>query len=149
MIERGFVYRGQKPVYWCFDCGSSLAEFEIEYADKKSTTLDVGFLADDPAAQWVIRRQIAFVREAQEKRLRSAERKLGQLGRVNPLALGRAAWQNLSGGRVLSVVGTGPDLVAARERAYAVVDPIELPGGHHRTDIAQRAAEGSIEIPAD
>ena len=54
-----------------------------------------------------------------------------------------------SGGRVLSVVGTGPDLVAARERAYAVVDPIELPGGHHRTDIAQRAAEGSIEIPAD
>ena len=33
-----------------------------------------------------------------------------------------------SGGRVLSVVGTGPDLVAARERAYAVVDPIELPG---------------------
>ena len=36
MIERGFVYRGLKPVYWCFDCGSSLAEFEIEYADKKS-----------------------------------------------------------------------------------------------------------------
>ena len=35
VIERGFVYRGLKPVYWCFDCGSSLAEFEIEYADKK------------------------------------------------------------------------------------------------------------------
>ena len=50
VIERGFVYRGLKPVYWCFDCGSSLAEFEIEYADKKSQTLDVGFLADDPAA---------------------------------------------------------------------------------------------------
>ncbi|WP_427915033.1 isoleucine--tRNA ligase [Ramlibacter sp. MMS24-I3-19] len=48
VIERGFVYRGLKPVYWCFDCGSSLAEFEIEYADKKSQTLDVGFLADDP-----------------------------------------------------------------------------------------------------
>ena len=45
VIERGFVYRGLKPVYWCFDCGSSLAEFEIEYADKKSQTLDVGFLA--------------------------------------------------------------------------------------------------------
>ena len=42
VIERGFVYRGLKPVYWCFDCGSSLAEFEIEYADKKSQTLDVG-----------------------------------------------------------------------------------------------------------
>ncbi|HZY17453.1 MAG TPA: isoleucine--tRNA ligase [Ramlibacter sp.] len=50
VIERGFVYRGLKPVYWCFDCGSSLAEFEIEYADKKSQTLDVGFLADDPHA---------------------------------------------------------------------------------------------------
>ena len=37
-IERGFVYRGLKPVYWCFDCGSSLAEFEIEYADRKSQT---------------------------------------------------------------------------------------------------------------
>jgi isoleucyl-tRNA synthetase len=35
----GFVYRGLKPVYWCFDCGSSLAEFEIEYADKTSPTL--------------------------------------------------------------------------------------------------------------
>ncbi len=48
VIERGFVYRGLKPVYWCFDCGSSLAEFEIEYADKKSDTLDVAFLCAQP-----------------------------------------------------------------------------------------------------
>jgi isoleucyl-tRNA synthetase len=48
VMERGFVYRGLKPVYWCFDCGSSLAEFEIEYADKKSSTLDVGFLCAEP-----------------------------------------------------------------------------------------------------
>jgi len=48
VIERGFVYRGLKPVYWCFDCGSSLAEFEIEYADKKSQTLDVAFLCAEP-----------------------------------------------------------------------------------------------------
>lgn len=48
LIERGFVYRGLKPVYWCFDCGSSLAEFEIEYADKTSQTLDVGFLCAEP-----------------------------------------------------------------------------------------------------
>ncbi|MGJ7542879.1 isoleucine--tRNA ligase [Variovorax sp. LT1R16] len=47
VIERGFVYRGLKPVYWCFDCGSSLAEFEIEYADKKSQTLDVAFKAHE------------------------------------------------------------------------------------------------------
>lgn len=48
VIERGFVYRGLKPVYWCFDCGSSLAEFEIEYADKKSDTLDVAFECHEP-----------------------------------------------------------------------------------------------------
>jgi isoleucyl-tRNA synthetase len=48
IMERGFVYRGLKPVYWCFDCGSSLAEFEIEYADKKSQTLDVGFQCAEP-----------------------------------------------------------------------------------------------------
>ena len=48
VIERGCVYRGLKPVYWCFDCGSSLAEFEIEYADKKSDTLDVAFLCAQP-----------------------------------------------------------------------------------------------------
>ncbi|MDD5335963.1 MAG: isoleucine--tRNA ligase [Rhodoferax sp.] len=48
VVERGFVYRGLKPTYWCFDCGSSLAEFEIEYDDKKSQTLDVGFLCAEP-----------------------------------------------------------------------------------------------------
>jgi isoleucyl-tRNA synthetase len=48
LMERGYVYRGQKPVYWCFDCGSSLAEFEIEYADKKSITVDVAFACAEP-----------------------------------------------------------------------------------------------------
>ena len=48
VMERGFVYRGLKPVYWCFDCGSSLGEFEIEYADKQSQTLDVMFPAAEP-----------------------------------------------------------------------------------------------------
>ncbi|WP_028605711.1 isoleucine--tRNA ligase [Ottowia thiooxydans] len=49
LIERGFVYRGLKPVYWCFDCASALAEAEIEYQDKKSNTVDVAFEAADPA----------------------------------------------------------------------------------------------------
>ena len=48
VMERGFVYRGLKPVYWCFDCGSSLAEFEIEYADKKSQAIDVAFACAEP-----------------------------------------------------------------------------------------------------
>jgi isoleucyl-tRNA synthetase len=49
IVERGYVYRGLKPTYWCFDCHSSLAEFEIEYADKKSQTLDVAFACAEPA----------------------------------------------------------------------------------------------------
>jgi len=49
VVERGYVYRGLKPVYWCFDCGSALAEAEIEYGDEKSRTLDVAFEADDAA----------------------------------------------------------------------------------------------------
>ncbi len=49
LFERGFVYRGLKPVHWCFDCGSSLAEFEIEYADKQSPAVDVAFLCAEPA----------------------------------------------------------------------------------------------------
>jgi phosphoribosylamine--glycine ligase len=47
-----------------------------------------------------------------------------------------------TGGRVLSVVGTGPDLSAARSAAYRTIESIRLPGGHFRTDIALAAAEG-------
>ena len=52
-----------------------------------------------------------------------------------------------AGGRVLSVVGTGPDLAAAREAAYRRVAGIRLTGAHHRTDIALRASRGEISIP--
>ncbi|WP_158884267.1 phosphoribosylamine--glycine ligase [Amycolatopsis anabasis] len=52
------------------------------------------------------------------------------------------------GGRVLSVVGVGADLAEAREQAYARVAKVHLPGSHHRTDIALRAAEGEVAVPA-
>ena len=52
-----------------------------------------------------------------------------------------------SGGRVLSVVGLGSDLAEARERAYAAVDEIDLPGSHHRSDIALAAELGEIRLP--
>ena len=51
-----------------------------------------------------------------------------------------------SGGRVLSVVGTGADLVAARAAAYQVLSSIRLPGSHFRTDIGLAAAEGRIRL---
>ena len=47
-----------------------------------------------------------------------------------------------AGGRVLTVVGTGPDLAAARERAYAGAAAISFPGRHYRTDIALREISG-------
>ncbi|MGB8599979.1 MAG: isoleucine--tRNA ligase, partial [Burkholderiales bacterium] len=43
IMQRGYLYRGLKPVNWCFDCGSTLAEAEVEYEDKKSIAIDVGF----------------------------------------------------------------------------------------------------------
>lgn len=49
MVKHGFVFKGLKPVNWCFDCGSALAEAEVEYADKKSQTIDVAFTVADEA----------------------------------------------------------------------------------------------------
>jgi isoleucyl-tRNA synthetase len=43
MLEKGYVYRGLKPVNWCFDCQSALAEAEVEYQDKRDPAIDVGF----------------------------------------------------------------------------------------------------------
>ena len=50
IIERGHVVPGAKPVHWCLDCGSSLAEAEVEHQDKKSPAIDVRFVAEDSAA---------------------------------------------------------------------------------------------------
>ncbi|WP_293266584.1 isoleucine--tRNA ligase [Neptunomonas sp.] len=47
MVEGGYVFKGLKPVNWCFDCGSALAEAEVEYADKKSSAIDVAFECKD------------------------------------------------------------------------------------------------------
>jgi phosphoribosylamine--glycine ligase len=52
------------------------------------------------------------------------------------------------GGRVLSVVGTGSDLAAARDDAYRRLDAVHLAGSHHRTDIALRAVRGEVGAPA-
>ena len=51
-----------------------------------------------------------------------------------------------SGGRVLSVVGTGPHLVAARDAAYSLIKSIRLPGSHFRSDVGLAAAEGRISV---
>jgi isoleucyl-tRNA synthetase len=48
--QKGLLYRGLKPVNWCIECGSALAEAEVEYEDKTSAAIDVAFAAADPAA---------------------------------------------------------------------------------------------------
>ena len=47
LYQQGFLFQGLKPVNWCFDCGSALAEAEVEYQDKTSDAIDVGFVAVD------------------------------------------------------------------------------------------------------
>ena len=47
IFERGYLYQGAKPVHWCVDCGSALAEAEVEYEDKISPAIDVAFPVTD------------------------------------------------------------------------------------------------------
>lgn len=49
VFANGHIVRGAKPVHWCFDCGSALAEAEIEYQDKTSPAIDVAYVARDSA----------------------------------------------------------------------------------------------------
>ena len=48
LLDKGYLFRGLKPVNWCFDCGSALAEAEVEYADKTDLAVDVGFPFAEP-----------------------------------------------------------------------------------------------------
>lgn len=50
IIEKGYLVRGFKPVHWCMDCQSALAEAEVEYEDKASVAIDVQFIFEDIAA---------------------------------------------------------------------------------------------------
>lgn len=47
MYEKGYIYKGLKPVYWCASCQTALAEAEIEYADHKSKSIYVKFEVTD------------------------------------------------------------------------------------------------------
>ena len=48
--RRGYLYQGAKPVHWCVDCRSALAEAEVEYEDRTSPAIDVAFRVHDNAA---------------------------------------------------------------------------------------------------
>jgi len=50
IIDNGHLHKGDKPVHWCVDCGSALAEAEVEYEDKISPAIDVRFAVLDDEA---------------------------------------------------------------------------------------------------
>ena len=68
ILEKGYVYRGLKPVNWCFDCGSALAEAEVEYEDRKDVAVDVGFPFAEPETNRKNVRGSATARQARLRR---------------------------------------------------------------------------------
>ncbi|MHB1567492.1 MAG: isoleucine--tRNA ligase [Acidiferrobacter sp.] len=52
ILANGHVLRSEKPVHWCVDCRSALAEAEVEYEDHTTTAIDVAFAVDEPADFW-------------------------------------------------------------------------------------------------
>ena len=49
IVERGLIYRSKRPVYWCYQCETALAEAEVEYRTKRSPVIHVAFRLDDPS----------------------------------------------------------------------------------------------------
>ncbi|MFY8273103.1 isoleucine--tRNA ligase [Pseudoalteromonas sp. SSDWG2] len=62
IIDKGHLHKGAKPVHWCTDCGSALAEAEVEYQDKQSPAIDVKFVFTDEQAV-----ETAFALNAEHK----------------------------------------------------------------------------------
>ncbi|HHT47109.1 MAG TPA: isoleucine--tRNA ligase [Firmicutes bacterium] len=61
MAEKGYIYKGLKPVYWCPQCETALAEAEIEYAERRSPSIYVKFPVTDNLGLWDERFRPAFV----------------------------------------------------------------------------------------
>lgn len=60
MARKGYIYKGKKPVYWCADCETALAEAEVEYADVKSPAIYVKFPVADGKGK-VAEEEVSFV----------------------------------------------------------------------------------------
>ena len=64
IYKEGHLEKGEKPVHWCQDCGSSLAEAEVEYIDKTSKSIDVAFKVDETSIDKV--KDLFNIKEADE-----------------------------------------------------------------------------------
>ncbi|MGA6974446.1 MAG: class I tRNA ligase family protein, partial [Candidatus Binatus sp.] len=77
MVENGYVYRGRRPVHWCFDCRSALAEAEVEYRDHVSPSIYVAFAFNSNLHDAGI-----LAAEANDRAELSAAHKAGKLSAV-------------------------------------------------------------------
>jgi isoleucyl-tRNA synthetase len=123
ILEQGYVFRGLKPVNWCFDCGSALAEAEVEYKDKQDIAVDVGF----PFAQ----DQLGKLAEAFGVPLVTLQSKPGQLviWTTTPWTLPANQALNMHPELVYSLIDTGSKfLLLAQARSEECLKSYALEG---------------------
>ncbi|NYT82996.1 isoleucine--tRNA ligase [Alcaligenaceae bacterium] len=122
IMQKGYVFRGLKPVNWCFDCGSALAEAEVEYADRKDPSVYVAFKFDDAA------------KVAQAFGLPSAEDGAIVIWTTTPWTLPANQALNIHPEFDYALVrldterATGPLLLLAQDRAEACLQEWQLSG---------------------
>jgi isoleucyl-tRNA synthetase len=138
IIRNGHFYKGAKPVHWCLDCRSALAEAEVEYEDKTSPAVDVAF-------------RVADVREL-ERRIGVAPNTLGDapvsvviwtttpwtLPANEAVALGAAIEYTLV---AVSRGGATEYLILANDLRAACLTRYELESGHVVVQFAGAALE--------
>ena len=61
MVKKGYIYKGKKPVYWCAECETALAEAEVEYADVKSPSIYVKFAVTDDKGRFAGLGEVSFL----------------------------------------------------------------------------------------
>ena len=157
LLYAGLAITSQGPAVVEFNCRfgdpetqAVLALLESPLAELLQATA-TGKLAEFPALRWRDGYAVTVVLAAENYpgRPRIGEVIVGA-GGAGVLHAGTARREDgavvSSGGRVLSVVGTGADLNAARESAYRSLSSIQLPGSRFRGDIALAAAQGRMTL---
>ena len=87
IIRNGHLYKGYKPVHWCLDCRSALAEAEVEYEDETSPAIDVRFDVVDRAELRAALRRRTTLPDAAAPASRSGPRRPGRCRRTRPCRL--------------------------------------------------------------
>jgi isoleucyl-tRNA synthetase len=132
ILEAGYVFRGLKPVNWCFDCGSALAEAEVEYQDKQDIAVDVGFA--------FAQHELSKLAQAFQVPLSTLESKPGQLviWTTTPWTLPANQALNIHPELTYSLVDVGSKfLLLAQERTKPSLDSYGLTGEEVATTLGK------------